>query len=112
MLSLGFALYFYYIIIFLFFKSRAWLAPAVKRSRVDVGINPFNVEKKSLPKKGGSEFNLCRNYAFFFVTALITRSVAIIRTAPMGRATIARPVFARAPAMIYVTNETPATVSA
>lgn len=40
------------------------------------------------------------------------RSVPIVRTIPMGSATIARPDFAKRPAMIYVTNEIPATVNA
>ena len=40
------------------------------------------------------------------------RRTAIVRTIPTGRATIARPDFARRPAIIYVTNEIPATVIA
>ena len=57
------------------------------------------------------QFNLCRNYAFFYAF-LMMRRAAIVRTAPTGRAKIERPVPASAPARTYVTNETPATVIA
>ena len=55
-----------------------------------------------------AEFSVKIRY-FFFVNILIPTSVPTIRTTPMGREMYH---WGTKPAMIYVTNETPATVRA
>lgn len=72
-------------------------------------MHPFFIEKITLSDSDKVILFVIINYAFFFVTILITNSVATISAIAIGSTINA---FVTNPAIMYETNETAATVNA